>query len=276
MIHVPATTATAANKVLLAFIRHPRVSCPVSDETGQAIGTTVRIRVNAVTAQNPPAPSRAKTALSPPRPPRRWATTVIQNVLADGLSDERAVQNVVKICPPGQLEGNLELLAAFLDFNAERRYCGFRIFDEFAGKFLTGPDVEVPVRPTAILNDGGVLKPLFVIGWATNTLKYYQRRLLASVYEDAIYSLTDLRESPGEVLLFPRNAYGVRTVDRWERGSYQLLSRPELREQVERFVLARSEARPIIAHRYRLRAERKAQEEEARRAAEKPGYPPKP
>lgn len=195
----------------------------------------------------------------------QWATIVIQNVLADGLSDERALQNLEKICPPSQLEGNLEFLAAFLAYNEERQYRGFRVFDEFSGQFLAGPDVAVPVRPIAILNDGGVLKPLFVIGWATNNLKYYQRRLLASVYEDAIYSLTDLRDSPGEVLLFPRNCYGVRTVDRWDRGSYQLLSRGELRDQVERFVQARSDARPIITERYRLREERKAREEAARR-----------
>lgn len=106
-----------------------------------------------------------------------------------------------------------------------------------------------------------------MIGWATNSLKYYQRRLLASVYEDAIYSLTDLRDSPGEVLLFPRNAYGVRIVERWERDSYQLLSREELRDQVERFVQARADARPIIAHRYQLRQEQKARDEAARREA---------
>ena len=206
----------------------------------------------------------------------QWATAVIQNVLADGLSDDRAVQNLERICPPAQLEGNLELLSAFLAYNAKRQYRGFRIFDEFSGKFLAGPDVGVPVRPTAILNDGGVLKPLFVIGWATNSLKYFQRRLLTSVYEDAIYSLTDLRESPGEVLVFPRNAYGVRTVERWERGSYQALSSSELREQVERFVLARLEARPVIAHRYRVRAERAAAEEAARRAAPRADFPPKP
>lgn len=197
----------------------------------------------------------------------QWATAVIQNVLADGLDDQRAVQNLEKVCPPSQLDGNSELLNAFLAYNAERRCRGFRVFDEFAGKFLAGPDVEVPVRPTAILNENGVLKPLFVIGWATNTLKYYQRRLLASIYEDAIYSLTDLRASPGEVLLFPKNAYGVRTVDRWDRGSYGLLSSSELRDQIERFVQARSEARPIIADRYQTRQERKAREEAARREA---------
>jgi hypothetical protein len=205
-----------------------------------------------------------------------WATIVIQNVLADGLSDVRAIENLERICPPSQLEANLEFLAAFLNYNEKRCLRGFRVFDEFSGQFLAGPDVAVPVRPTVILNDGGVLKPLFVIGWATNSLRYYQRRLLATLYEDAIYSLTDLRDSPGEVLFFPKNAYGHRTVDRWERGSYQLLTRGELAEQVSRFVQARADARPIIADRHRRRIEEKAREEAARREAAARDRRPKP
>lgn len=204
----------------------------------------------------------------------QWATVVIQNVLADGLEDSRAIENLERICPASQLDDNLEFLIAFLEYNSQRRLRGIRVFDEFSGKFFAGPDVTVPVRPTVILNEGGVLKPLFVVGWATNALKYYQRRLLATLYEDAIYSLTDLRSSPGEVLFFPRNGYGIRTVDRWERGSYQLLSREELRDQVYRFTRAREEARPLIADRFRRQQERKAQEEAIRRqrpSGEQPG-----
>jgi len=206
----------------------------------------------------------------------QWATIVIQNVLADGLSDERAIQNLEKICPASQFDDNLELLLAFLTYNETRGLRGFRVFDEFSGQFLAGPDVTVPVRPTVILNDRGVLKPLFVIGWATNSLRYYQRRLLASLYEDAIYSLTDLRNSPGEVLLFPRDSFGHRRPDRWERDSYQLLSKEELRDQVHRFTTAREDARPVIAERFRIRAERKAQEEAARRDATKRDRPSRP
>ena len=206
-------------------------------------------------------------AMGFPKVSYQWATLVIQNVLADGLSDDRATQNLEKICPASQFDDNLEFLNAFLTYNASRRLRGFRVFDEFAGQFLAGPDVSVPVRPTIILNDGKVLKPLFIIGWATNSLSYYQRRLLSTLYEDAIYSLTDLRHSPGEVLFFPKNGYGIRTVDQWNRRSFQLLSKEELRDQVHRFTCARQDARPIIAERYKRRLEEKAREEAARRAA---------
>ena len=146
----------------------------------------------------------------------QWATAVIQNVIADGLNDDRAVQNLVRICPPSQLEHNLDYLSAFLTYNATRKFRGIRVFDEFAGQFIVGPNVSVPVRPTMILNDSGVLKPLFIVGWATNQLKYYQRRLLSTLYEDAIYSLTDLQNSPGEVLSF----HGTDTAgERWNAGT---------------------------------------------------------
>jgi len=188
----------------------------------------------------------------------QWAHIVIQNTIADQLTDERAIQNLARICPPAQLDDNLELLNAFLSHHGKRRYSGIRVFDEFAGQFHAGPDVAVPVRPTVILNEGGVLRPLFVIGWATNTLRYFQRRLLTSMYEDAIYSLTDLRRSPGEVLLFPKNGYGERKLERWERDTYQPLSRSEIVDQIERFIRARAEARPIIAERFAKRAEEQA------------------
>src|SRR4051794_2846526 len=61
----------------------------------------------------------------------QWATTVIQNVLADGLSDDRAIQNLALICPPAQFEDNLEFLNAFLTYNEGKKLRGFRVFDEF-------------------------------------------------------------------------------------------------------------------------------------------------
>jgi len=208
--------------------------------------------------------SLVNLAMGFPTTSYRWANIVIQNVLADGLSDERAIQNLAGICPASQFDDNLDFLSAFLLYNSDRRLRGFRVFDEFSGRFMAGPDVSVPVKPTIILNDNGILTPLFVIGWASNSLKYYQRRLLSSIYEDAIYSLTDLRSSPGEVLFFPKNSFGQRIPDKWERNSYQLLSKGELRDQVYRFTKARADARPVIAERFEKRVK-----EKAKRAAER-------
>lgn len=200
-------------------------------------------------------------ALGFPTVSYRWTIDVIQAQLGDRLSDIEAKKLLAVNCPQNQFDDNLELLVAFQAYNAKRKFDGLRVFPEFCGSYMAGPDVAVPIRPTALLREGGVIKPLFVIGWATKGLGWYQRRLLSSMYEDAIYSLTDLRASQGEVLIFPKNGYGQRTVDRWTRGDYPELSKDELREQSERFILARAAARPLIAERIRDRDEKKRQQQ---------------
>ena len=62
--------------------------------------------------------------------------------------------------------------------------------------------------------------------------------------EDAVYSLTDFRNFPGETLFFSRNGFGIRSAFSMERGSFMPLSQAEVVEQVERFILARENARP--------------------------------
>lgn len=197
----------------------------------------------------------------------QWAHRAIQLTIIDGLNEEAAKKILKEICPESQLDDNLGLLLAFLEYNRERQFQGFTVFDEWCGNFLAGRDVNVPVRPTAVLRENGVLKPIFVIGWARNGLTYYQRRLLTSIYEDAVFSLTDFRNSPGEVLLFPKDGYGIRRADRWTRGSYQRLDHGQLSDQVTRFVKAREEAREIIPVRLKEIADAKA----ARRASHSNG-----
>lgn len=211
-------------------------------------------------------------ALGFPQISYQWAIRIIQIVIADRRTDAEAFELLRGHCPPSQWDHNLGLLCAFLEYNKERQFDGIPVFDEFCGFFMAGPDVKVPVRPTAIIREGGLLKPIFVVGWAHNRLKYYQRRLLSSVYEDAIYSLTDFVDSPGEVLFFPENGYGMRTVERWDRGTYAPLSREELTGQVERFIAAREEARLLIPIRLREQAERRAAMKRTPKTGE-PGHP---
>ena len=211
-------------------------------------------------------------ALGFPQISYQWAHRIIQITIADKRSDDEAIKLLRKHCPASQWDHNLSLLHAFLEYNKIRQFDGIQVYDEFCGFFMAGPDVRVPVRPTAVIVEGGVLKPIFVVGWAHNRLKYYQRRLLTSIFEDAIYSLTDFVNSPGEVLFFPENGYGVRKVDRWDRDTYAPLSRDELAAQVERFIQAREEARSVIPVRLREQAARKA----AMKRASKGGEPKHP
>tara|TARA_R110000868_G_scaffold101394_1_gene279226 strand:+ start:551 stop:1324 length:774 start_codon:yes stop_codon:yes gene_type:complete len=194
-------------------------------------------------------------ALGFPTVSYQWSLKVISITLADKLSDENAIKLLHRICRVDQYEDNLEFLKAFLAYNAVRQFEGIEVFPEFCGHFNVGPDVSVPVKPTSILRENGKLKPLFIIPWATNSLNLYQRQLLSSIYDDAIYSLTDMRESEGEVLIFPKDGYGIRRPDKWNRNTYEVLSRRQLEEQVERFVYARQDARPLIREKFMKRQE---------------------
>ncbi len=207
-------------------------------------------------------------ALGFPTVSYRWALDAIQAQISDHLSNASA-QKLLKLnCAPSQIDHNLDLLIAFQAYNDERKFDGIPVFPEFKGIYRASADVLVPVSPTVLLRENGKIKPLFIIPWARNPLTWYQRRLLSSMYEDAIYSLTDLRASSGEVLLFPRNGYGQRTVDRWHRGDYHVLSKLEMIEQTERFERARLLARPVISDIFKEREDRKRRAAELRKNAD--------
>ena len=206
-------------------------------------------------------------ALGFPTVSYEWALDSIKAQLGDKLSDSAAKKLLELNCPASQLDHNVELLAAFQVYNERRQFDGLHVFPEFYGSYMASPEVRVPVRPLALLRERGAIKPLFVIPWANNSLNWYQRRLLSSMYEDAIYSLTDLRDAEGEVLIFPKDGYGQRRADCWLRGTYPSLSHDEMRDQAERFITAREAARVLIPERIKDR------EEKRRQTAARPGSP---
>ncbi|TIU45087.1 MAG: hypothetical protein E5W19_31870 [Mesorhizobium sp.] len=74
-------------------------------------------------------------------------------------------------------------------------------------------------------------------------------RLLATIFEDAVFSLTDFRKSPGEFLCFPKIGKGDSAKRQplvWKRGDFELLSRNELRECLDEFLLALEDAKIIL------------------------------
>jgi len=104
----------------------------------------------------------------------------------------------------------------------------------------------MPVKPTLVAREAGQLKPIFTFGWKSVPLTLFQRRLLMTILEDAIFSLTDFAESDAEIVFLPENEAGQRVPEVWHRGDYDLLSETELRNQLEVFLSAREAAYPII------------------------------
>lgn len=140
----------------------------------------------------------------------------------------------------------VEFVDAFCEYASTRNYQATPAYSEFATFFSIGRDLYVPVKPTLVAREFGELRPVFVFGWKSVPLTTFQRRLLMTILEDAIFSLTDFENSDAEIVFLPE-VNGERRPEIWHRGDYQLLSQSELRNQMEVFLSAREQAYPILA-----------------------------
>lgn len=140
----------------------------------------------------------------------------------------------------------IDFIDAFCDYAEERNYQATPSYSDFVTHFAIARDLFIPVKPTLIARECGQLKPIFVFGWKSVPLTVFQRRLLMTILEDAIFSLTDFEDSDAEIVFLPE-IDGVRSPEIWHRGDYELLSDSELRNQLEIFLAARNSAYPIIA-----------------------------
>lgn len=153
----------------------------------------------------------------------------------------------------------IEFVDAFCVYAEGRAYQGVPAFSDFSTSFAIGRDLFVPVKPTLVSREHGEFRPTFVFGWKSVPLDDFQRRLLMTILEDAIFSLTDFQSSDAEIVFLPE-IDGVRTPEVWNRGDYELLSEAQLRNQLELFLSARKQAYPIIAEWLSTKVERPVEE----------------
>jgi len=140
----------------------------------------------------------------------------------------------------------IDFVDAFCDYSSDRCYQATPTYSDLTAYFQIGRDLYAPVKPTLVAREDGQLKPIFVLGWKSIPLTTFQRRLLMTILEDAIFSLTEFQSSDAEIVFLPEMD-GVRVPEVWHRGDYNLLSQAEMTDQVELFLSARSAAYPIIA-----------------------------
>jgi hypothetical protein len=161
----------------------------------------------------------------------------------------------------------VDFVNAFFDYDEVRNYSGLPSYDQEVAAYQVSRNIRVPVKPLVVISETGFLKPIFLVGWATMPLSVHQRRLLMTILEDAVFSLTDFQNSPGEFLSFPKgDNSGVRSAEVWKRGDYELLSKREMKEQVEVYLAALDLAKRIVAG--RATAEREQTAPDAATSAE--------
>ena len=142
-----------------------------------------------------------------------------------------------------------EYVNAFYDYDEVRNYSGLPSYDQYVAPYSISRDTRVPVKPLIVISESGVLKPIFIVGWATMPLSLFQRRLLMTVLEDAVFSLTDFQSSPGEFISFPRakgTNSGGRSAEVWNRGDFTLFTESEMKDQAELYLRAVAAAKSIV------------------------------
>ena len=142
-----------------------------------------------------------------------------------------------------------EYVGAFYDYDEVRKYSGKPTYDEMVEPFRIGKGLFVPVKPLVNIVENGKLVPIFSVGWATFPLSDFQMRLLATVLEDAVFSLSDFKNSPGEFICFPKAGKkqdATRKPHIWTRGDMNLLSQAELRDCLDMYLEALEEAKAIL------------------------------
>jgi hypothetical protein len=172
---------------------------------------------------------------------------LIKDLVLGHTDADQARKAAQRLPPSPSKEAVIEFVDAFCHYAATRAYQATPTYSDFATFFSIGRDLYVPVKPTLVAREGGQLKPIFVFGWKSVPLTTFQRRLLMTILEDAIFSLTDFEASDAEIVFLPVDEEGERIPEVWHRGDYQLLSDIELRNQMEIFLSAREQAYPVIA-----------------------------
>lgn len=131
---------------------------------------------------------------------------------------------------------NTEYFEAFLAAEDKLGLAGLPAYDFAVTPFRIGPGLVAPVQPLAVLRRQDKLLPVMMVGWSTMPLTHTQKRLLMTVYEDALFSLTDFQSANGVFVSFPKNDNGVRTECVWERGDFRLMQDDELRHHAKVYI----------------------------------------
>ena len=183
----------------------------------------------------------------------------IRDQLLFGIGRDAALKVTARSGAPAGRDQNRDFVEAFFEFDKSRAYPVGTCVEFERQWFRISREIIVPVSPLAIFRERGSFVPLFVCGWAQLALTTDQRRLLMTICEDAF-------------LFFPKvevNGKKTRRPEVWGRGDYSLLTPSELDEQVQRYLMAREEAREVLFA--RLEDEKRRLADEARNRAERSG-----
>lgn len=182
----------------------------------------------------------------------RHALAQVYRLIADyvtlGISAASTRSGIDLILNPLVRKLGHEIATALIPWLDKNQIKGLRAFDGMIERYPIGRNIMIPVRPTFVYNREGKLTPVFIIGWSANALNGFQKRLLATMIQEAILTQEDFEGSDALVLFTPRMSFSksAREVREMWVSKTWLLSEDELRKQFDCYGNALDDAVPVI------------------------------
>lgn len=174
---------------------------------------------------------------------------VVKYHIEDGISREVGLKIVRENGSPIGRKYNEETVEAFFDLVEREPIVGLRSFAGLEERFPIAPArrAYVPVKPSAVIRQGGFFVPIFFNPWSDIAFDEYQASLYMTVLEKSLFRLTDFEDSPGSIIFVPKveEESGIwrRSPVIWSRGQFPLLSDNDLNEQIRIFSESKEVAR---------------------------------
>lgn len=191
----------------------------------------------------------------------RHALGQIYRLIADyitlGVSAATIRSGIDLILDPLVRKLGHEIATALIPWLDKHDIKGIQAFDGMIERFPIGRKIIIPVKPNFVFIRDGKPTPVFIIGWSSNPLSVFQKRLLATMIHRAILTQEDFEGSDALILFVPRHKYSKSTREvreMWVKGSW-LLSDDELRHQFDCYGNALDDAVPVILKELAARGE---------------------
>jgi hypothetical protein len=187
-------------------------------------------------------------AINGPRHSLKKILDIIGYVVFDELSNEDAYKCLSRITDPKVRAYGQEIFRVILPYIKSKNWKGIQIFKNMEEYYRVAKNVSVPVRPTFVVNDRGMITLYFVICWAEIGLSHYQKRIMSTVITDAILSLEEFQGSEAVIVCAPRFQFSKseRKIVEWKISDYEILSDEEKDELFERYGYALEDAEKMI------------------------------
>lgn len=182
----------------------------------------------------------------------KHALSQVYSLIADYITFKLTLEDVQKgidrIGNPLVRKLGREIVTVLLPWLDEQGFEGIEVYHNFNAPFPIGRNIVVPVRPTFICLDNGILTPVFVIGWSSFPFEDFHKRLFCAIVRRAILSLEGFEQSDALVLFVPRHK-GSKS-ERYVRpiwvSTIADMTEYDLRDQFERFGDGLDDAIPMI------------------------------